>query len=374
MTARLGDGHWQASRAIQSEFLRQLPGASVDIVDYAQFLNRAFTSVVEFAYTAAIRRVPSLYGEFYRQTNRIHPRGLVQRRLNTMGHVALREALRRYRPDLVVCTYPTPGAVMSHLRQNGQTEVPIATVITDYTFHQQWLHPLSDMNFVGCQCLRDDLVAAGLRPERVYDTGIPIRPIFTQRLDRQEARRRLGLQPDLPTVLIMGGSCGVLPHAELIPRMLRESGHRLQAVAICGRNERLRSLFAAEAERYGAWLQVHGFVEHINEFMAAADLMVGKAGGLTITEALATHLPMLIHRPIVGQEAYNARFLAEAGAAMISHTAQELQWLLRQLIASPDRLSEMQAAAADLARPTAAADMVRIMLERLAQPVASHRS
>lgn len=344
----------------------------MDIVDYAQFLNRAFISVVQAAYPWTIRHAPRLYGEFYRRTDRIPSGSLVQRRLNTIGRSSLRAALDSYRPDLVVCTYPTPGAVVSHLRQAGHTNVPIATVITDYTYHKQWLHPLADMSFVGCEALAESLIEAGLRPERVHNTGIPIRPIFAQTIDKAQARERLGLRQDCPTVLIMGGSCGVLPHAELLPRMLTEAGPNVQAVAICGRNERLRSALEHEAQRCGVdSLQVHGFVEHVNEFMAASDLMIGKAGGLTISEALAMRLPMVIHRPIVGQEAHNARFLAEAGAAMIAHTPQELQWLLKQLMASPDRLSEMQAAAAALAKPNAAADMVRIMLERIGRPLAA---
>jgi processive 1,2-diacylglycerol beta-glucosyltransferase len=298
----------------------------------------------------------------------LRPNSLVQRRLNSLGHSSLEATLNDYCPDLVVCTHPVPAGVMARLRKSGRTRVPIATVLTDYAFHTQWLHQAVDMHFVGSDLLREDLIARGLSPLGVYATGIPIRGIFDQGVDQAEARLRLGLHPDRPTILIMGGAFGVLSHIQRLPQMLCDLGGDVQALAIAGRSRRLRRALEHEALRLGDdRLKVHGFVTHVNEFMAAADLMITKAGGITMTEALAMHLPVVIHKPIVGQEAANARFLVEAGAAAVAQDPQELQALLGELLRNPQRLAQMRQAAATLAKPQAAGNMVQIMLERVGQ-------
>ena len=366
LAASYGEGHWQASRATETELRRREPDAEVSVLDFGQFLNPAVNSLARYTYLQSIRRAPRLYGEFYYRTMRIRPDSGVQRRLNRLGHTPLQAALNRQRPDLVVCTHPTPAGVMSRLRQSGLTDVTLATIVTDYAVHSQWLHPMVDMYFVGSEFMRDAFIQWGLSPETVHATGIPIRAMFSEPVDREAARARFGLRQDLPTILLMGGACSVLSQMERIPRLLRELDQEVQVLTVCGRRERMRRRMEREADRFGRErMKVYGYVEQMGELMGAADLIITKAGGLTTTEALAMNLPIVIYRPIVGQEEENTRFLVGAGAAVATYNLKDLKRCLHGLLQSPENLRRMRAAARIIAKPHAAQALVSTMLERL---------
>jgi len=364
ISASFGEGHRQASVALQEEFQQQIPQATVRLVDFGQFMNRAFYEFVRLSYIFSLRYAPFLYGCFYRRTMRIRPDSFFQRRLNHLGQKALQHFLNEYRPNLVVSTYPTPTGVLAQLRQQGLTDVPLATVITDYTVHSQWLHPAVDFYFVGADSLREGLIARGLNPSCIYASGIPVRRQFAQPLEKLQARQQLGLQPQLPVLLLMGGAFGVLPRLPQMPHLLHSLLPDIQLLVICGRNALLQHRFAQEATQLpSGHMHVFGYVENVDVFMAAADLIVTKAGGLTVTEALACHLPLLIFRPLPGQEEQNTRFLVQAGAAFVAHRLSELEKQLIELFSEPEKLAQMQAAAARLAKPKAAREIVAILQE-----------
>jgi len=369
LSASLGDGHHQASEAIRREFLRQRPAADVHVVDYGRFVNPLFWGVTRRFYLNSIRLAPRIYGAFYDCTMAISPDSLVQRRLNTIGLRRLREYLRAQEPDLVVCVYPTAAGVMSRLREMGATDAALATVVTDYAVHSQWLHSVVDMLFVGCEEVRDAIIERGYSPEKVRATGIPIRRMFAGPVDRGCARAALGIPPRARAVLLMGGASGVLSEIDSMPRLLRDLDGDTRVLAVCGRDERLRRRLQAQASRFGHdHMRVFGFVDRVHELMAAADVIVTKAGGLTTTEALVMNLPMIIYSALPGQEEQNARYLAGRGAALEARNLSELHSHLRELLPSESRLAGMRAAARDIARPHAARDMVGTMLDFVRSP------
>jgi processive 1,2-diacylglycerol beta-glucosyltransferase len=363
LSASLGEGHRQASLAIEDELRRQDPSATVHVADFGEFLNRAFYSLMRYSYLQSLRLAPQLYGGFYKRTMAIAPDSRIQRRLNCLGLAALHGFLSDYDPDLVICTYPTPAGVLSQLRELGTLDSLLATVVTDYTVHSQWLHPGVDMYFVGAEQIRDAVIKRGFAPERIHATGIPIRRIFAESVDRTAARRKLGLDPDRPVLLMMGGAFGVLPRLGKMPRLLRGLPADVQVLVICGRDPRSYRRFQREALNcVPGRMRVFGFVDSINVLMSAADLIVTKAGGLTTSEALAMNLPMLIFRPLPGQEEQNTRFLVNSGAAVVNTRIRELRRTLFELLSHPEQLGAMRAAAARIARPRAAETMVAAML------------
>jgi processive 1,2-diacylglycerol beta-glucosyltransferase len=330
---------------------------------------------MRYGYLQSLRLAPQIYGGFYRRTMAIAPDSLIQRRLNCLGLAALHRYLADYDPDLVICTYPTPAGVLSQLRQLGATQVPVATIVTDYTVHSQWLHPDVDMYFVGAEEIRRSIIQRGFAPERIHATGIPIRRMFAEPVDQGAARLQLGLDPDRPVLLLMCGAFGVLPRLRAMPRLLRGLPEEVQVLAICGRDPRPRRHFEREAHRCnGGRLHAYGFVEPVNVFMAAADLIVTKAGGLTTSEALAMHTPLLIFRPLPGQEEQNARFLVGSGAAVVTAHTSGLRRHLNELLTHPERLQAMREAAARIARPQAAEAIVATMLGHVrgVQPLRRH--
>jgi processive 1,2-diacylglycerol beta-glucosyltransferase len=324
LSASYGEGHHQASNAIKDAFLSISPESEIRIVDFMHMTHPVLDSVAKYCYLKSIRFVPSLYGLFYRRTSAISPKSPIQKKLNQLGIDELQEYLMDYRPDIVISTFPTPSGVMSVLKEKGLTDIPLATVITDHAVHNQWIHPYTDQYFVGSEHVKQGMVKRGIPEHKIKVTGIPIRNVFSHPIDSAEAKQQLQLRPDLPTLLIMGGAYGVVGDITQICEELFQSETKMQIIVVCGRNEKLKSQIDELAARSVKPVQVYGFVQNVHTLMAASDLMLTKAGGLTISESLAMELPMLLYRPIPGQEKQNADFLVHSNVAVLAKTRRQV--------------------------------------------------
>jgi processive 1,2-diacylglycerol beta-glucosyltransferase len=232
-------------------------------------------------------------------------------------------------------------------------------VVTDFDAHALWLYRGVDWYFVACEETRVHLAALGIPRETIHVTGIPIDPAFAVPTARPDVRRGLGLDPARTTVLVSAGGFGMGPVESLV-RALHEVRHPIQLVVICGRNAPLeRRLKAFAPTRHP--MTVLGYTTEMHRWMAAADLLVGKAGGLTSSEALARGLVLVVVNPIPGQEERNSDHFLEEGAAIRCNNLPALAYKLDALLGDPDRLARMQDAVKRLARPGAAADIVSIV-------------
>ncbi|WJH35219.1 hypothetical protein N6H14_03860 [Paenibacillus sp. CC-CFT747] len=249
--------------------------------------------------------------------------------------------LQEVRPTVVVCTFPGAAAAMSMLKENGLTDLPLVTVITDHTDHSYWLHPCTDRYIVGSEHVKEALMGHQIPESRIAVTGIPIRPRFVGRFDRGTLRRKYGLHPDLPTVLVMGGGLGMIGRE--FTETLRSSDimETMQVIFVCGQNEKLKQQLDGEFRGCRGVLTT-GYVDHIHELMALSDLLITKPGGLTTSEAVAMELPMLLHKPLPGQEQDNAAYLVKSGVAVMAGSGAELAGELVKLIESPLLLSAIR--------------------------------
>ena len=208
------------------------------------------------------------------------------------------------------------------------------------------------------------LAQIGIPREKLLVTGIPVDPAFEKRVDQAEARGRLGLDPKARILLIAAGGYGLGPVEQLVKDLLTLAGP-WQIVAIAGKSEKLKkrlehiSQNAGKLAGGGGRLVTIGFTQEMDQYMAAADLLVGKAGGLTTSEALARMLPMAIVEPIPGQEARNADHLLEAGAAVRCNNLPAAAWKIAGLLDRPEKLMAMKKAAAEMAQP----DASRVIVE-----------
>lgn len=344
LSASFGDGHNQAARAVQEALERQ--GVTARVVDYVDWLHPAVGSFAKFTLIQGVQKTPALYGLFYQSTLRIRPNSPLQKRLNHLGISHLKRYLRSFKPDAVVATFPVPLGLMSELQSEKQHRIPTLAIVTDYTAHPQWIHHHTDAYCVASDTVRREFVAYGLAADKIRVTGIPVRSRFddaevTRLLNsREEIRKNLGMAVGVPLVLIMTGGAGVLTDVSGWEHIVQTTN--AQFCIICGRNERLyRRLKPLESSR----VRVLGFTENIHEWMAVSDLAVSKAGGLTVTEALAVELPMLLYRPIPGQERRNARFMIQTGAAVHADDVKSAKRILDSLVQNTARLNRMRSAA-----------------------------
>jgi processive 1,2-diacylglycerol beta-glucosyltransferase len=353
LSAMYGEGHRRAAQAVGLALDELQPALPHWEEDYFEFVDHRLNKLVARTYVLSVRHLPLIWHAFYRGTSRVAPDSAMQRFLNGLGRKRLRHHLEQAMPRVVVNTFPTPAGVLSTLRGKGELSLPNLVVITDYTVHSQWLHPHVDRYYVGSDSVREGMIQRGIPPERILATGIPIHPRFRDLPSRNEARAMLGLD-ERPTVLAMAGAYGMIGGFPQIVAELLSEDLPCQLLVVAGRDPQLRAALEALPSDGPTGLRVFGFVEDIEKLYAAADVVFGKSGGLTVTETLQSGLPMLIYRPIPGQEQVNAAFVSDAGAGIWVREPQDLLPAYRRLVQDAELRNQLSFAARRLARPDAA--------------------
>lgn len=357
LSTSFGAGHVRAAEALRDACRELDPGGRVEIVDFLRTFNRYLSRVAEEAFYAMTKHTPRVYKFFYEIESK--PASRLVRVETRLGRGMLLRILDDIQPDCVISTHFLPAGVLDRL--GDRVGVPQGVVMTDYESHPLWLYPGVDAYFVAHAGMRKELVASGVAPQRIHATGIPIKAEFGAPHDREALRRRLLPRTDLPLVLVASGGRGIGPLFEVLTALDRVEVP-VQAAVVAGRSPVLRRRLQEFVRGLRVPTQVLGFVDNIHEWMSIAELMVGKAGGLSVSEAIAANLPMVIVRPTPGQEEGNTKYLTWHGAAVHLHDLDDLGEAVNLLLGTPGRLEDMRRAAARIARPNAARDVITTML------------
>ncbi|MBI4376491.1 MAG: hypothetical protein HY549_08580 [Elusimicrobia bacterium] len=343
-------GHASAARALEAACrLKGIDAICVNISDYHSILGPAIART----YLQLIQRLPGLWTALYDSDWVAQIAQHWQKLYLGLQGGRLAAKLSELAPDLIVCTHAPPLAVLGLEKEKGRFSWPLAAVITDFEVHGYWTAPKADIYLAASQRTARRVVERGIEAERVRVTGIPINPAFEELPGRDAARKRLNLPLDRPLILVCGGSRG-LGQLEEMSRALLEGLANISVAVVCGDN---RTLLRSMREGFPAQrrLEIFGCVApaKMRELMCAADLLVGKAGGLTTAEALAIGLPLLYFEPIPGQESRNADFLCSEGAAALAPDLESLARLAGEII-STGRRAEMSRKAKALGHPDSA--------------------
>lgn len=359
LSASSGAGHVRAAQALEKAFSEH-GHCSVEHLDASDYVSKIFRGIYDKAYISLARRAPELLGVLYDRMDQ--PWNNMRQRLTVdlLNAQPMIRMLRRMQPDLCVATHFLPGEILAWLIAKKKIRARNAIVITDYDVHALWLCRTVDRYYVALEEAAEYLVALGVPRESIRVTGIPIDPRFACPADRLAARKRLGLDPHSPVILVSAGGACVGPVEHLVAGLLA-SDRPWQIVAIAGKSEEMRQHLERLSPQAGhlpsgaSRLCVVGFTNEMDQYMAAANLLVGKAGGLTTSEALARGLPMALIDPIPGQEERNADHLLEAGVAIRCNNLPVAAWKIASLLDDPARLQRMQDAVRKTAKPHAAA-------------------
>lgn len=369
LSASAGAGHIRAAQAIEKAFaeIGDATGERREVqhLDILNYTNKVFRHFYSKAYIDLVNKMPEVPGWFYDKLDKPwknERRRLALDKLNTRPLVKL---LREYHPDLIVCTHFLPAEIVSWLKAKERLASRQVIIVTDFDVHAMWLVHHYERYFVAIDEARAYLEALGIPPEKITVSGIPIDPVFGREKDKQEMRAKHGLAPDRTTILLSAGGFGVGSVDALIASLMPLQ-HRAQVVAICGRNEELKQRLSRQAARLKddatVTVKPFGYTNDMDELMTASDIVLGKPGGLTTSEALAKGLAFVIVNPIPGQEERNSDHLLEAGVGIRCNNLPTLAYKLDRLLGDPDRFATMQTNSRKMGHPNAAKEIVERLI------------
>jgi processive 1,2-diacylglycerol beta-glucosyltransferase len=363
LSASAGAGHVRAADAIEKAFkeVENGEGREIQHLDILNYTNKVFRHLYSKAYIDLVNKLPEVPGWVYDKLDKPwknERRRLALDKLNTRPLVKL---LRDYQPDLIVCTHFLPAEIVSWLKAKERLASRQVIIVTDFDVHAMWLVHHYEHYFVALDEARAYLEALGIPASKITVSGIPIDPVFAKQKDKQAMRAKHGLEPDRMTILLSAGGFGVGSVDALIASLLPMK-HRVQVVAICGRNEELKKRLTRMAARAKpdatVLLKPFGYTKEMDELMTASEIVLGKPGGLTTSEALAKGLVFVIVNPIPGQEERNSDHLLERAVGIRCNNLPVLSYKLDRLLADPKRFATMQANARNMGRPNAATEIV----------------
>lgn len=398
LSSTLGFGHLRAAQAVDEALHEQDPSVVTELVDVWSLMDETVAGAAREGYLRAVTEQPAHYERlfsfspeqwrrFFRRPdlppalvdiinqslerwlprrNGFPPRGanldqtlflgifdsltartavpgnLVRRTLVLWMHALLCRRLKQrllgFRPDVVVALQMMPAAFLSTIkRRHDFDEVPAVAVLTDYGVHDFWVRSNVEHYCVASQHMANDLRARGITDARVSITGMPLMPGFREPLPQREARRRLDLPQDGAVVLITGGGYGIGAAEALRSVLARGPECRILLAAGQSSNGELKSLAAAHPDR------VHLFERDVDMpvLIRAADIVIGKPGGLSVSEALACGRPFLALCSLGGQESFNVMHLTHYGVgARVDE--QGIAETLADWLAHPDELAGIQ--------------------------------
>lgn len=371
-----GGGHRASAQALQAGFSQHFGDRfQVGIVDLWMGHTPFPLNQIPKSYSFLATRAPWAWKFIWRTGERPRAAHLVQATATRYAHRRVAALFRTHQPDLIVSVHPLLQTISLSVLAEIGWRGPFVTVITDLaSVHPTWFHPQVDRCFVASQEGYNRGIAAGMRPDQLRVYGLPIRPVFAQApRARSVLRQELGMDGELPAVLVVGGGEGMGPVGQIARRVAqalaageKHAGRPAgQMVVVCGRNRKLKAELDAHA--WPIPVRINGFVDNMPDWMAACDCIVTKAGPGTIAESLVRGLPILLSGFIPGQEEGNVPFVVENGAGAFSSDPVEIGRIVARWFGPErERLAEMAVRAKEMGNPYA----TRQIVEEIAQMAA----
>ena len=345
LSASIGSGHTKAAESLAENFVED-----VEIVDFMSREISTLNFLTKKFYLAALKFIPDLYDRIYKFTGKRKIGTLIRLVTSGLMYFPFNNLLKKFCPDVVVCTHPFPEAAASlwkFLHAKSARKFLLAAVLTDYSLHEIWIFSEVDVYFVATEKMKMELAAQSRPNQEIYATGIPI---------GREFSKIKSIEHFTPTILIMGGGLGLGSIEETL-QDLDNVDLPIKIIVVAGQNQNLLTRLKSLQKKICHETEILGYVENIGELMSMSDLLITKPGALTMTESFAAGLPMILHAPIPGPEAENALYAVTNGAA-ISAGNLKISSIVKKFLENPARLDEMKFNSKKLSKVNAAAEIV----------------
>lgn len=338
----------------------------MDVLTYAP---GRFHLAYEWTYLLLVRRFSWLWRFGYAWLDSLVGYRLLQPlrwRWNLLIARRFMDTVKANPPDVIAATHFLPADAFSTAKRQGWLASRLIVVVTDLHSHRFWISREAEAMVVSTPEGRATLERRGVDPERIHTIGIPVGEAFEQPIDRPAARQRYGIEPDRLAVLVTSGGTTVGQFERVVHSLLgleRQHPGQMHLLVVCGMDDAAKARLTEAARRASMPMRVFGFVSFMADLMGASDVMVAKAGGLTVSEALARGLPMILYHVIPGQERMNAEHAARAGAAVIALRPAYVARAVLECLKDRARLDRMREAARTLTHPHAAQEIIDKVME-----------
>lgn len=345
--ASYGGGHLSAANSIKDYLSSNYENIDVELIDCMKYINKPIEKITTTAYNEMAKKAPWAWGKIYSDSQK-GPLAHITTRSNQVFAIKLLRLLREKKPDLIISTHPFGSQMCSYLKRKGKITSKIATILTDFAPHDQWLvgSDYTDYFFVAHNKMKEYLISKNIPENKIFATGIPISNKFLETFDTSKILNSLSLKENLKIVLFFaGGKFGLGKSRTLeIFNTLVNDFNNIQVIAISGKNKKMYEEFnqIVKIANKTNFIKIFEFVNNVPELMAVSDVVITKPGGLTTTESLVSGLPMIIINPIPGQEEENAQFLEHSNVGIWLKKQMNITKTISNFLSDNKKLKQMK--------------------------------
>ena len=365
--ASYGGGHLNAARSIQECIDQNYIDYKAELIDCMKYINKPIEKITTAAYREMAKKAPWAWGKIYSDSQK-GPLAHISSRSNKIFAINLLKLLREKQPDIIISTHPFGSQMCSYLKRKGKITAKIATIMTDFSPHDQWLvgSDFTDYFFVAHDKMKKYLESKDIPEEKIFATGIPISSRFLKQYNKEEILNEFKLLNNKKTILFFGGGefgLGKTKTIEIFESLIKNFND-LQIVAISGKNLKMKENFNMIVQKYHKENDVTllEYTNKVPELMSISDLVVSKPGGLTTSESLASNLPMIIINPIPGQEEENAEFLENNGVGIWIRKNDLPDKIFKEILFNPEKIQQMKENTKKLAKKHSTENICQICL------------
>ena len=363
--ATAGQGHLNCAKAIQQAFAQKYPDIETKNIDVIEFAPKLYRKVFTDGYHFVSAKQPGLWGWLYRTFDRQSRHNLPRLLSQFAIEGKFIPFIEDFKPDFIISTHPLPLLLVSYSKKKHVVDILSSMALTDFGCHSFWVDPEVNYYFNATEDVGKCLQNYGASAEKMVATGIPIQLKFSKELDRKSLQDKFGLNPDLFTLLIVGGQFNFSSLKKVINNIEKKNQGKVQYLVVAGRDKELKQSIESSNLEKQSHTKVFGFIDNMEELMTVADVIFSKAGGLTVSECMAKGLPMIINKVIPGQEEDNVNYLNSKGAAIRVNNFSEVSKAINELVDNPEKVIKMRNAAKSIGKPNSATDLADFVMGKI---------
>jgi len=362
LSAPFGSGHASVAQALEEVFVKKYPNIEVRVADVMDFAFKIFKESIPKAYLIISSKAPLLYKWIYK----FHKKVSRHKILNKLSDSMLKgsefaDFIKEFNPNFIISTNPLPMHLVSISKEENIINVPSANVCTDFGFHTFWYNPDVNYYFVATEGIKRRFVKRGVGKDSILVTGIPVKERFKKECNKSQILSSLGFSENIPVLLIVGGK---MSYEKLYKVINNLKGKNVQFIIVAGRDKELYEQLQESEIKDNPAVRIFGFIDNLDELMSISDLILTKAGGVTVAECFVKSLPMVINDIVPGQEEDNVKYVVLSKVGFECKNQKKCAKIILDLFMG-NKIKELKENIKKLAKPNAAEDIVDFIVSKL---------